>query len=58
MWLILNLFLKSRNPFGLLKMAPLGLKLMKARRMSLRRGSIKNKKQLKALLSAIKEDGR
>jgi len=55
MWLILNLYLKSRNPLGLLKMAPLGLKLMKAGRMSLKRESIKNKKQLKSLLSAIKE---
>jgi quinone-modifying oxidoreductase subunit QmoC len=55
MWLILNLYLKSRNPLGMLKMAPLGFKLMKAGRMSLRRESIKNKKQLKSLLSAIKE---
>jgi heterodisulfide reductase subunit C len=55
MWLILNLYLKSRNPLGLLKMAPLGLKLMKTGRMSLKRESIKNKKQLKSLLSAIKE---
>lgn len=55
LWLILNLYLKSKNPFGLLKMAPLGLKLMKTGRMSLKKESIKNKKQLQALLKALKE---
>jgi len=55
LWLILGLYLKSRNPFGMLRMAPLGLKLMKTGRMSLRRESIKNKKQLKSLLNALKE---
>jgi heterodisulfide reductase subunit C len=58
MWLILNLYLKSRNPFGLFKMAPLGLKLMKTGRMSLKKESIKDRKQLGALLKAIKEDTR
>lgn len=55
LWLILNLYLKSKNPFGLLKMAPMGLKLMKTGRMSLKKESIKNKKQLQALLKALKE---
>jgi heterodisulfide reductase subunit C len=55
LWLVLGLYLKSLNPFGMLKMAPLGLKLMKTGRMSLRRESIKNKKQLKSLLNALKE---
>lgn len=55
LWLILNLYLKSRHPFGLLKMAPLGLKLMKTGRMSLKKESIKNKKQLRTLLKALKE---
>jgi heterodisulfide reductase subunit C len=58
MWLILNLYLRSRNPFGLFKMAPLGLKLMKTGRMSLKKESIKDRKQLGALLKAIKEDTR
>ncbi|MGQ9672660.1 MAG: 4Fe-4S dicluster domain-containing protein [Candidatus Aminicenantales bacterium] len=55
LWLILNLYLKSRKPFGLLKMAPLGLKLMRTGRMSLKKESIKNKKQLRTLLNALKE---
>jgi len=54
LWLILNLYLKSRNPLGLLKMAPLGLKLIKTGRMSFKKESIKNKKQLRTLLKAIK----
>lgn len=55
LWLILNLYLKSRNPIGLLKMAPLGLKLMKTGRMSLKREAIKNRKQLENLLKLLKE---
>lgn len=55
LWLILNLYLKSWKPLGLLKMAPLGLKLMKTGRMSLKKESIKNKKQLRNLLEAFKE---
>ncbi len=55
LWLILKLYLKSRNPLGLLKMAPLGLKLIKTGRMSLKKESIKNKKQLWNLLKALKE---
>lgn len=55
LWVVLNLYLKSRKPLGLLKMAPLGLKLMKTGRMSLKKESIKNKKQLRTLLKAIKE---
>ncbi len=55
LWLILNLYLKSRKPLGLLKMAPMGLKLVKTGRMSLKKESIKNKKQLCSLLNAIKE---
>jgi heterodisulfide reductase subunit C len=58
LWLILNLYLKSFNPLGLLKMAPMGLKLMKTGRMSFKRESIKNKAQLRSLLSAVKEGSR
>jgi len=56
LWLMLNLYLKTLNPFGLLKMAPLGLKLIKTGRMSVKVESIKNKKQLKKLLKALKEE--
>lgn len=55
LWLILRIYLKSRNPLGLLKMAPLGLKLMKTGRMSLKREAIKNRMQLKLLLESLKE---
>jgi heterodisulfide reductase subunit C len=58
LWLILRLYLKSRRPFAMLKMAPLGLKLMRTGRMSLRRESIKNKKQLRSLVHAVKEGAR
>jgi quinone-modifying oxidoreductase subunit QmoC len=57
MRLILRLYLKSLKPLSLLKMAPLGLKLMKTGRMSLKRERIKDKKQLRVLLKAIKENG-
>jgi heterodisulfide reductase subunit C len=58
LWLILRLYLKSLKPFGLLKMAPLGLKLMKTGRMSLRKESIKDKKQLRALVKSVQEGAR
>jgi len=56
LWVVLKLYLKSRNPMGLLKMAPMGLKLMKTGRMSLKKESIKDKKQLRTLLKALKEE--
>jgi len=56
LWVVLNLYLKSRKPMGLLKMAPMGIKLMKTGRMSLKKESIKNKKQLRTLLNALKEE--
>jgi len=37
-------------------MAPLGLKLMKTGRMSIKKESIKNKKQLEKLLKTLKEE--
>jgi len=54
LWLMLNLFLKTLNPLGLLKMAPLGLSLIKTGRLSLKKESIKNKKQLQKLLRSVK----
>lgn len=55
LWLILNMYLKSKNPLGLLKMAPLGLSLMKTGRMSLKKEKIKDRKQLRKLLKTVKE---
>jgi quinone-modifying oxidoreductase subunit QmoC len=56
LWLILRLYLKSRHFIDMFKMAPLGIKLIKTGRMSLRKESIKNKKQMKALLRALQEE--
>jgi heterodisulfide reductase subunit C len=58
MRLILRLYLKSLKPFHLFKMAPLGWKLMKTGRMSLKKERIKDRKQLRALVKAVKENGR
>ncbi|MCP2520226.1 4Fe-4S dicluster domain-containing protein [Candidatus Aminicenantes bacterium AC-335-B20] len=52
---VVKLYLKT-NPFGLLKMAPIGLKLIKTGRMSFKKESIKNKKQLRKLLNLMKEE--
>ncbi|MFQ5721412.1 MAG: 4Fe-4S dicluster domain-containing protein [Candidatus Aminicenantales bacterium] len=55
LWLVLNMYLKSKNPLGLLKMSSTGLSLMKTGRMSLKKEKIKNRKQLQSLLKAVKE---
>lgn len=53
--LVLSMYLKSGNPLGLLKMAPVGLSMIKTGRLSLKREKIKNIKQLQNLLNAVKE---
>jgi heterodisulfide reductase subunit C len=58
LWLLLGLYMKSRRPLAMLKMAPLGLRLMKTGRMSLRREAIKDKAQLRSLVKAVKEGSR
>jgi heterodisulfide reductase subunit C len=55
LWLVLNMYLKSKNPLGLLKMAPMGISLMRTGRFSLKKERIKNKKQLRTLLKTVKE---
>lgn len=55
LWLVLNMYLRLKNPFGPLKMASTGLNLMKTGRMSLKKEKIKNKKQLHSLLKAVTE---
>ena len=55
LWLVLNMYIKSRNPLGLLKMAPMGIAMLKAGRLSFKKEKIKNKKQLQSLLRAVKE---
>ncbi|MFQ6108679.1 MAG: 4Fe-4S dicluster domain-containing protein [Candidatus Aminicenantales bacterium] len=58
LWLVLNMYIKSKKPLGLLKMAPTGWRMIKTGRMSLKKEKIKNKKQLRALLKAVKEGSR
>jgi quinone-modifying oxidoreductase, subunit QmoC len=43
------------NPLSLLKMAPIGLKLLRTGRMALGQDHIKNPKELKAILDAMEE---
>lgn len=54
-WLLVNLILKT-NPLNFLKLAPLGLKLLKTGRIGFKKESIKAKSELKSLLAAIKEE--
>jgi heterodisulfide reductase subunit C len=53
-WLVSRLYLKT-NPFGLFKFIPIGWKLIKAGRLSLKKESIKHKKQLRKLVKVAKE---
>jgi heterodisulfide reductase subunit C len=52
--LVIELALRT-NPISLLKMAPIGLKLLKTGRMVLGQDRIKDPKQLKAILDAMEE---
>jgi heterodisulfide reductase subunit C len=52
--LVIELALRT-NPLGLLKMAPLGLKLLKTGRMALGQDHIKDPKQLRKILDAMEE---
>ena len=53
-WLVVEMMLKT-NPLGLLKMAPLGLKLIATGRMVFTREKIDNVNQLKKVLDAVEE---
>jgi quinone-modifying oxidoreductase, subunit QmoC len=52
--LVIELALRT-NPINLLKMAPVGLKLLKTGRMVLSQDRIKDPRQLKAILDAMEE---
>ena len=52
-WLLVNLYMRT-NPFGMLKEAVLGLKLLLAGRMSLMPDRIKRRAELKTILKAVK----
>jgi len=58
LWLVLNMYIRLRDPVGPLKMAFTGLDLMKTGRMSLKKEKIKNRKQLHALLKAVREEAK
>jgi heterodisulfide reductase subunit C len=58
LWLVLNMYLRLKNPFGPLKMASTGINLMKTGRMNLKKEKIKNKKQLHSLLKAVTEESK
>ena len=58
LWLVVNMYIKLKNPLGMLKMAPLGINLMKTGRMSLKKEKIKNRKQLRTLLNEVKENAK
>ena len=51
-WLLIELMLRT-NPLGMLKMAPLGLKLLKTGRMVLTRDRIENVEQLRKMLDSV-----
>jgi heterodisulfide reductase subunit C len=52
-WLMVKIGLDT-NPFRLIKMAPLGLKLLLKGRMSIKRESIKGKEELRKVLKSIR----
>ena len=54
-FLVAKMFLKT-NPLKLLNMASLGLKLLRSGRMTLGLEAIKNKKELRTILKALKEE--
>ena len=54
-YLLINLILKT-NPLKFLGLAPLGLKLLKTGRLSLKKESIKSIKELNTILSAMEEE--
>ncbi len=56
LWVVLNMYLRLKDPFGPLKMTSTGLNLMKTGRLNLKKEKIKNRKQLHALLKAVSEE--
>jgi heterodisulfide reductase subunit C len=53
-WLVVELMLRT-NPLGLLKMGPVGLKLIKSGRMVFSRDQIDHPDQIQTMLDAVKE---
>lgn len=58
LWLVLQMYMKLKDPIGPLKMTSTGIKLMKTGRMSLKKEKIKNLKQFHAILKAVTEEAK
>ncbi len=58
LWLVVNMYLRLKDFIGPLKMAPMGIDLMKTGRLSLKIEKIKNTKQLHALLKSVMEESK
>jgi len=56
LWLVVNMYIRLKDPIGPLKYTSIGINLMKTGRMSLRKEKIKNIKQFHSLLKAVSED--
>jgi heterodisulfide reductase subunit C len=56
LWLVVNMYIRLRDPIGPLKYTSIGINLMKTGRMSLKKEKIKNIKQFHSLLKAVSED--
>jgi len=56
LWLVLQMYLKLKDPISPLKYTSTGINLMKTGRLSLKKEKIKNRKQFHALLKAVSED--
>ena len=55
LWLVLNMYLRLKDPIGPLSYTSIGLNLMKTGRMSLKKEEIKNLKQFRSLLKSVSE---
>lgn len=58
LWLVVNMYIRLKNFLGPLKMAGMGIDLMKTGRMSLKIEKIKNRKQLHDLIKATTEEAK
>ncbi len=55
LWLVLNMYLRLKDPIGPLSYTSIGLNLMKTGRMSLKKEKIKNLKQFRSILKSVSE---
>lgn len=55
LWLVLNMYLKMKDPIGPFSYTGTGINLMKTGRLSMKVEKIKNRKQFHSILKAVKE---